>query len=85
VDTYFSQILSSEVPAKITQSYQDLKLSISLLKFLELKNKDLIEKLEKTESENFPPILLLMNLNGTLIHRTDKRVEFAKMENASEK
>ena len=54
-------------------------MTASLLTFLEFKDKDLIKTLMKIESENFPPILLLMNLNGTLIHRTDKKVEFAKM------
>lgn len=84
VDSYFRTILNSGVPKELTQSYQDLKLSISLLKFLQLDNKVLLEKLEKILSENFPPILLLMNLNGTLIHRTDKRVDFIKMKDANE-
>ena len=77
-EEYFKELLDSTVPEKLTQSFQDLSLSVSLLKSLSFENKDIIKQLESIISESFPPILMLMNLNGTLIHRTDKRVEFIK-------
>lgn len=57
--------------------FMDLKLCVSLLKFLDCSDQILVDKMESTISESFPPILLLMNINGCLVHRTDAQVQFS--------
>jgi hypothetical protein len=37
--------------------------------------------LKELEANLFPPILMLMNINGTLIHRTSERIEFVQLKN----
>jgi hypothetical protein len=39
-----------------------------------------LDGLEEHLQASFPPILLLMNINGLLVHRTSQRVEFIKSE-----
>ena len=53
-------------------------MSISLMAFMEVTNIELLDKIRELEAKKFPPILMLMNINGTLIHRTSERVEFTK-------
>ena len=46
VEEYLKDLLNSTVPEKLTQSFQDLYLSVSLLKSLNFENKDIIQQLE---------------------------------------
>lgn len=60
--------------------YMDLKLSISLMKFLDLDHQKIVEKFEEIVEKKYPQILLLMNINGCLVHRTDAMVQFSGEE-----
>ena len=51
--------------------YSDLKLSISLMEFLKFKDLKIVDNFKETCEKKFPQILLLMNINGCLVHRTD--------------
>ena len=53
-------------------------MSTSLMAFMEVTNIELLDELRELEANKFPPILMLMNINGTLILRTSERVEFTK-------
>ena len=40
----------------------------------------LVNVLEKEINLKFPPILVLMNINGCLVHRTEEKIKFVKPE-----
>mmetsp|Transcript_18955 Transcript_18955/g.32383 ORF Transcript_18955/g.32383 Transcript_18955/m.32383 type:complete len:152 (-) Transcript_18955:449-904(-) len=58
--------------------YSQLKLTISLLEFLKYELTELLERLKERVAQLFPPILVLMNINGCLVHRTPDRINFIK-------
>lgn len=59
-------------------------LAISFLEFMKKDQKELIEGMKKRCEDVFPPILVLMNINGCLVHRTDQIVKFLKPNDTSE-
>lgn len=54
---------------------------LSLLRFLEFKPEKLLEEMDQYIKETYPPILVLMNINGLLVHRTNEMVKFTKEDN----
>lgn len=75
-------------PEKVVESmpasYSFITTSISFLKFLEFKNAKVLDALEAHLKTTYPPILVLMNLNGFLLHRTNDIIKFVQPENQSE-
>lgn len=59
-----------KVVASMPPSYSFIATSISFLKLLEYEDEDILEALDAHLRGKFPPILLLMNLNGFLVLRT---------------
>ena len=51
----------------------------------EEKMASLVSGLEKEINVKFPPILVLMNINGCLVHRTQEKINFLKPESAEER
>lgn len=60
-----------------TLKYSELKLSISLMKFLEFSDQNIVGTFSETCEKLYPQILLLMNINGCLVHRTKQQVQFS--------
>ena len=59
---------------------------INFIKFyFESSYHNLLSGLEKEINMKFPPILILMNINGCLVHRTQQKINFLKPESADEK
>lgn len=70
---------------EVGKSFNDLSLTISLMKFLKFgekhaSNQEIIDALEEHLAKTFPPILFLMNINGSVCHRTKQRIAFDKTE-----
>ena len=71
----------------IGNNYSKIAMFSSFVKFLGSKLKieqdkeflqSLHEKLQSHLQGEYPPILILMNINGCLVHRTDKKIQFVK-------
>jgi hypothetical protein len=60
--------------------YSMVALTISFLKFMKYGDGNWVEKAEKRLEEVYPPILVLMNINGCLVHRTSQPIRFNKPE-----
>lgn len=79
----------SDICDKLGNSYGKLVMCVSLLKFLAADCKstqedlsqfmdEIAKNLQEIIESEYPPILLLMNINGCLIHRTSDRIDFKK-------
>ena len=59
-----------------TLRYSILKLTISLLETFSLEEDAKLEEMKAFYDKKFPEILVLMNINGCLCHRTKDKVNF---------
>lgn len=66
----------SETKDKLPTGYNFLVLLLSFLRHLEFKNEAFIEALDGHIKKTYPPLLLLMNINGLLVHRTSEMIQF---------
>ena len=89
---------SADAAAKMIEltgtSYSKVAMFSSFVKFLSEKQKDqddkafllkLHEDLEAYITKEFPKILILMNINGCLVHRTGERIQFLKPSDPEER
>jgi hypothetical protein len=65
--------------------YSKLVLTLSLLKHLEYGSKELLNSMEAHIKDKYPPLLLLMNINGLLVHRTKDQINFVKDQSFQDK
>jgi hypothetical protein len=73
-----------EIKSKVGRKYSVLVTTISLLEFAEMSGHDKLKEvlcaLKAWSTERFQPILLLMNINGALIHRTPEDITITNSE-----
>jgi len=73
-----------KIKSKVGRKYSVLVTTISLLEFAEIsdndKLKEVLRALKAWSTERFQPILLLMNINGALIHRTPEDITITNSE-----
>lgn len=59
-------------------------MSISFLETFDLADSDTLKKLKEYCNKKFPDILVLMNINGCLCHRTSERINFVRQDGLNE-
>jgi len=69
------------VTQQIGSSYTHLKMNVSILEFLkfhekEESNDEFLKELKEYTCTTFPQILILMNINGSVCHRTSEIIHF---------
>ena len=77
----------------VGSSYSKISMLSSFVQFLSTKQSkdedkaflmELHKQLEEYIAAEFPKILILMNINGCLVHRTDEKIQFLKPQPGSE-
>ena len=59
-------------------------MSISFLETFKLADSDTLKKMKEYCDKKFPDILVLMNINGCLCHRTNERINFVRQDGLNE-